>query len=142
MRLFVWIAWAAAIFVLTCASDSGFWMNHRPLSFQWVGSPDYAELLSFKTDYASMEMIVRKVGHFISFGLFAVMFVWLGGSRKSSFAVAVLYAVSTEMMQLHFARDGRLSDMMIDTAGIACFLLLLPGRRPKQEAHGRADPGV
>lgn len=95
----------------------------------------------FKPEIENKQWLLRKVGHFVSFGALAVLLAPRSGSRRASFAVAVSYAVVTELLQLHFHRDGRLFDIVIDTAGIACFLMLWPGRRRKLKSArtGRAD---
>lgn len=141
MRLFLAIVWAGAIFALTCASDSGFWQKNEAPRFHWTKAPDYSELTLFKPEIGNKQWMLRKVGHFVSFGALAVLLVLGSGSRRAGFAVAVSYAVLTELLQLHFHRDGRLFDIAIDTAGIACFLMLGPGRRRKLESGGtrRAD---
>lgn len=141
MKLFVTIVWASAVFVLTCASDSGFWLKGEPPRFHWNGTADYAELAKGPTEWDRMEWIVRKIGHFASFGALAAFLVRTSGSRRASFIIAVLYAIGTELAQLHFHRDGRFLDMLIDAAGIVCFLLMMPAKELRRAAGRRRRTG-
>lgn len=86
---------------------------------------------------ASIENFVRKGAHMTEYAILAILlFIWIGRweisvLRRSCVAVmtAALYAGSDEFHQLFVSgRAGRISDVMIDSAGavlgLALFLLL------------------
>lgn len=87
----------------------------------------------------AMENFVRKTAHMTEYAILAVLlYVWLGRWRlsclqraRTAAVLAVLYACSDEIHQLFVAgRAGRVSDVLIDSAGavLALAVLLLKDR--------------
>ncbi|GLB60275.1 VanZ family protein [Cytobacillus sp. NCCP-133] len=55
--------------------------------------------------------------------------------------LSVLYAFSTEFLQLFFQRDGRLFDILFDSAWIAAAILFIAVRKPSRHtAKKHLDP--
>lgn len=124
MRMFWVMAWAVVLFVFTCAANSSFWATGDLPIFHWTHSPDYHELLRMDLK-ATYGFIFRKIGHFSCFGFLAVLIYYRNKSVSKSIMYAIAYAVLTEFLQLYFARDGRIYDMFIDSAGIVVAAILV-----------------
>jgi VanZ family protein len=78
------------------------------------------------------EFLVRKTAHVTFFGLLALLFYLNLPSRKGRYLRAVLltgvFAFTDELHQAFILnRDGRLADVLLDTAGGAAVMLLLYG---------------
>jgi VanZ family protein len=106
------LAWAGFIFVLSAQPD----LRVSPLG--------------------DLELVVRKTGHLLAFGLLAVLLLWAlagAGVQRAwqwSLGLTVLYAVSDEIHQGFTAgRHPAAADVAIDAAGAAALLaaaVLLP----------------
>ena len=84
----------------------------------------------------AIEGYVRKAAHMTEFGILAVLiYIWLGKwqftTRKTmllAILAAALYAASDETHQLFVAgRSGRVTDVMIDSAGAILGVLIFAG---------------
>lgn len=84
----------------------------------------------------AIEGYVRKAAHMTEFGILAVLlYIWLGkwpfATRKKmllAILAAALYAASDETHQLFVAgRSGRVTDVLIDSAGAVLFVLIFTG---------------
>mgnify|MGYP001029496769 FL=1 len=84
----------------------------------------------------TIEGYVRKAAHMVEFGILSVLlYIWMGNRpfsvRKRIFfssLIAALYAASDETHQLFVAgRSGRISDVMIDSAGAILGVLVFAG---------------
>lgn len=118
MKLLSVLLWLAFIFVCTCTSNPNKLIEHIYVSFNLVMNPDFMELLIDDISLRSTVWLTHKAGHFIGFTILYVLILnWLR-STKSSLAISILLAVLSEIIQLYFARDGRISDMIIDSSGI------------------------
>lgn len=121
MRITAVIIWGIVLFVFTCANNSKFWRTAQMPTFQWVSNPDFLVLLkttfTLTTGYA-----IQKVGHFLGFAVFGILLYRRNNSVWKSFILSVMYAILTELLQLYFGRDGRLYDVVIDSAGIVLAL--------------------
>jgi VanZ family protein len=106
------LAWAGFIFVLSAQPD----LRVSPLG--------------------DLELVVRKAGHLLAFGLLAVLLLWAlagAGVQRAwqwSLGLTVLYAVSDEIHQGFTAgRHPAAVDVAIDAAGAVALLaaaVLLP----------------
>lgn len=83
-----------------------------------------------------IEGYVRKAAHMTEFGILAVLiYIWIGKwpftTRKKmllAILATVLYAASDEIHQLFVAgRSGRVTDVMIDSAGAILGVLIFAG---------------
>lgn len=124
MRIIILAIWGVALLVFTCAADSNFWVTGTLPTFRFAASPDFHNLL--KLDWMnSPAYIIRKIGHFMGFLMFGVLLFTVLKKYIASILYSVAFAVSTEIFQLYFGRDGRLYDVVIDSAGIITGMLLM-----------------
>lgn len=102
----------------------------------WAGLIFYlSSLPSLSSGLGVTDLILRKLAHMFEFGLLAwllyrALFVSLPLDRFNSLAWALIltfiYAVSDEFHQLFvFGREGRFTDVLIDSLGILVFVLIL-----------------
>ncbi|UNL87144.1 VanZ family protein [Priestia koreensis] len=74
------------------------------------------------------EFVTRKIAHFSFFGLLSLLFLWnLKGRLRYVLAwlFTALYAFTDEIHQAFtVGRDGRILDVMVDSAGALLFLLI------------------
>ena len=77
--------------------------------------------------YGSWDLLVKKGGHFAAYALLALLARWAGLRPWAALALAVVYAVGDEVHQLFIpGRNGQIADVLIDAAGAATALALLP----------------
>ena len=77
--------------------------------------------------YGSWDVLVKKGGHFAAYGLLALLARRAGLRSPAALVLAVVYAVSDEVHQLYIpGRNGQFLDVLIDGAGAATALALLP----------------
>jgi VanZ family protein len=69
--------------------------------------------------------VVVKTGHFIGFAIFDLLLFNWKKNHKVAIAIAVIFALTTEVLQLFMGRDGRLYDLMIDSLGVMTVYFLL-----------------
>lgn len=62
--------------------------------------------------------VFQKTGHFLAFGVLFLLMNRALNNAKKALVLCILFALSTEVLQLFFERSGRLSDVLIDSAGI------------------------
>ncbi|WP_151736527.1 VanZ family protein [Paenibacillus tengchongensis] len=123
MKFVFALVWGALLFVFTCAADSSFWSVPEIPYFQWTPYPDFRKMTVIDV-MATSQFIIRKIGHCFGFTTFTMLIYWNIKSLKNSFILAVSYAALTEFMQLYFGRDGRIYDILIDSAGVVIGVLL------------------
>lgn len=124
MRTVLIIFWGIILFIFTCASNSQFWkMGEMPM-FHWSGDPNFHDLTQLNL-YHSSRFIIQKIGHFLGFAIFAILLYWRSKNIKISIVFSVMYAILTELLQLYFGRDGRIYDVIIDSAGILLGILIV-----------------
>ena len=108
--------------------------------FRWMAVVLWMALIFFLSSQSRLPMLrlgwaeaLQDVaGHFVAFGVLAILFAWaLGGSGVAhpgwwSFALVLLYALSDEFHQSFVpGRHPDVLDIATDAAGAACALLLL-----------------
>lgn len=82
----------------------------------------------------SSGFILKKIGHIFVFFIFTISIASVLHSRFLVFFLTLLYAMTTEILQLFFMRDGRIFDIAFDSIGILFGLLfLLPNDLGLQE---------
>lgn len=126
MKLFLIFLWAAIIIVATCNNDAHAFLFDQIIRFSFDASPNMADLLIVNDiDFADSFYSIQKTGHFLSFAvLYVLLFSWLK-KRFQAVAIAIAFAIGTEILQLYFERDGRLFDVLIDTLGILLAFVII-----------------
>ena len=117
--------WAAFIVIATCTSDAHAFLFEQAIQFNFKTSPNFMELL-ITSDIHFKEKFyqIQKAGHIISFGvLFVLHFIWMK-KLGIAFALTVICAAFSEILQLYFQRNGRLFDIGVDLVGIGLALLV------------------
>ena len=118
--------WAAGILVVMCTSNAEAFLYEQTLNYEPIFKPDFFEF--FRTsDIALTESfyLLQKTGHMLSFGiLYILVFNWLQSHYKA-FGISVLFAFSSEVIQLFFQRNGRLFDVGVDLIGILFAYVIL-----------------
>lgn len=108
--------WCAVLFVGTCTVSASLLIHHFTIDFQ-LSSPRWSELFKLDIIPRSDTFIIQKIGHFTGFFILSLLMT-RNGRQPKGLIYAVLYALLTEILQLFFSRDGRLFDVVIDSAGI------------------------
>lgn len=114
--LFIW-----AIFILMagCTSDAHAFLYDQLVSFNVDLTPNYRDLLITSDIHFSNEFyVIQKIGHIVAFGLLYLLVLTTIKRYGISFLLCSFYAVFTEVLQLHFNRNGRLFDVGVDLLGI------------------------
>ena len=66
----------------------------------------------------SKTYVFQKIGHAISFGILFLLLARAINDNRKAILLCILFAFFTEVLQLFFERSGRLSDVLIDSAGV------------------------
>lgn len=113
------IFWMALLSVLCFNDDLGALLFHQEVHFHFVPQPKFTDLLMIadaKLD--SPFWLIVKTGHLLGFALLERIFLSVTRKRGLSILLTMSLAISSEVLQLFFARDGRFLDMFIDFMGI------------------------
>ncbi|WP_158299349.1 VanZ family protein [Paenibacillus antri] len=124
MRGFLCFGWACLLVVCTCIWDLTELTDSSRLSPPvWATAPDWT---AFFNGYSLFgEMFLRKVGHFIGFGVLQILFFYYWKRWSASVGAAVSLALLTELAQPLFSRGGRALDVVVDCAGTGAAVLVL-----------------
>ncbi len=88
-----------------------FYFSHQPAT--WL------------PNYGQWDLLIKKCGHFIAYGILALLARAAGFNYKSALVLVLAYAASDELHQLYVpGRFAALSDMVIDLLGGLSALLL------------------
>lgn len=117
-RLLLVCSWAVVLLMMTCTSNLEALLSDQTVSFTFRPHPSLADLWTFDLTSIHPQWLAVKFGHFLGFGVLDVLLWNLLRKQKPTLALSCLFALFTEIAQLYFNRDGRLYDVMIDTAGI------------------------
>lgn len=113
------ILWAICILLATNNYNFKSLLLEQKIEFNFILFPDLSDFFITYDIYLDSKIYVfQKIGHAISFG---ILFILLDKSlvhRKKALLLSGIFAFSTEVLQLFFERDGRLSDVIIDMAGV------------------------
>ena len=113
------------LFILTCTENFTGLIEEGKISFHWIPNPDYMKFLNMHSySFQEPSYIFQKAGHCAAFLILAVVVYWMINNMIAAFSVSVIFAIFTEVMQLHFSRTGCLLDVGYDTIGILCGLLI------------------
>ncbi len=71
------------------------------------------------------EVVIRKVGHLLMFAMW-LLFIYIGIKRlKVAVWLTLSLALITEIIQPFFSRDGRLLDVLFNSAGVLLMAFLI-----------------
>ncbi|NRD76771.1 VanZ family protein [Bacillus sp. BRMEA1] len=133
-RVLLVVIWGLILAVHTWTDDLGSLLRLQSIGFKWVPSPHYMDFFNLD-DITQIHryFIIVKTGHFLGFALFDFfLFNWIR-SHKWSLAISVAFALTTEILQLFFGRDGRLYDLVIDSSGAFLVYYLLKTKKSIME---------
>lgn len=109
-----------------CTSNAQAFLYQGFISYALILNPDLSDFFRLSDiGFTDTFYLLQKTGHLLSFGmLYFFVFNWLQKSYKSGWICAV-FALSSEIIQLFFQRNGRLFDVGVDLIGIfiACVLI-------------------
>ncbi|QBP41827.1 VanZ family protein [Paenisporosarcina antarctica] len=113
------IIWAIFILMAGCTSDAHAFLYDQLVSFNMNLTPNYRDLLITSDIHFSNEFyVIQKIGHIVAFGLLYFLVLTTIKRFGISIILCSVYAVFTEVLQLHFNRNGRLFDVGVDLLGI------------------------
>ena len=113
------IFWMALLSVLCFNDDLGALLFHQEVHYHFVPHPKFSELwMIADVQLNSSFWLIVKTGHLLGFALLEKIFLSVTRKRGLSILLTLSLAVSSEVLQLFFARDGRILDMFIDFMGI------------------------
>ena len=133
--------WMCVIFAFSAQEQEESSVVSETFTYRMVRSADSLFGLSWDDEKLhaiadAIEGYVRKAAHMTEFGILAVLlYVWLGkwefAKPKTMFLailMTALYAASDETHQLFVAgRSGRVTDLMIDSAGAVLGVFIFAG---------------
>jgi hypothetical protein len=125
-KLLLVIIWGCILALNTWTENLGDLLRLQSIGFRWISSPNYLSFFNF-TDITRIhhDFVVVKTGHFIGFAIFDLLLFNWKKNHKVAIAIAVIFALTTEVLQLFMGRDGRLYDLMIDSLGVMTVYFLL-----------------
>lgn len=133
--------WMCVIFMFSAQGDEESSVVSSEFSYQIVSSAGTLFHLNLDEEemyriVAEMEKPVRKAAHMTEYAILVILlYIWLGSwafsIKKKSFLallIAILYAASDETHQRFVpGRAGRVSDVLIDSAGAVLGLCIFIG---------------
>ncbi|MDS9472627.1 VanZ family protein [Sporosarcina pasteurii] len=116
---------AAFILVAALTSDAHAFLYYQKVSFKLNASPIFSDLLITSDIHLNSKFyLTQKLGHISAFGfLYFLLYLWIRKPNKA-FVICTLFALSTEIIQLYFGRNGRLYDVGIDMIGVGLAYLV------------------
>lgn len=122
------LLWGSMILLLTSVSDFSSLMQAMPKEtiIDWDFQPNYWQIYELPR-ILTKGYILQKLGHIVCFFILASMM------RTSTYKVRfglILFALTTEMLQLFTGRSGRLLDVGYDIIGI--YLGLMFVKKPER----------
>lgn len=111
--------WIVVLAVLVFVDDLDALITHQNIHFHFVPHPKFSDLLLLSDVRLSNPFwLVVKTGHLLGFAILERAFLLSTGKKRLSIVLALSLAILSEVLQLFFARDGRILDMCIDALGI------------------------
>ncbi|WP_047150849.1 VanZ family protein [Aneurinibacillus tyrosinisolvens] len=110
--------WALILGVFTSVNRLDTILFDHTLKFQWISTPDFYDLFKFSDiNLIHSYWITVKLGHLIGFAFLEWLIYFSSKDHRKAIIFTVLFAITTEILQLFLARDGRLYDIIIDSTG-------------------------
>ena len=100
-------------------SNAEAFLYNQILHYELDLSPNFIDLFRLN-DVALTDnfYLIQKLGHLLSFGiLYMLLYNWLHTHSKALW-YCIAFAISSEIIQLFFERNGRIFDMGVDFIGI------------------------
>lgn len=120
------ILWGLFLSINIFTENLGQFLMSRSIRFKWISNPDFSSFFNLY-DLTTIHhgWVWVKLGHFIGFAILnLLLYSWIR-SHRIAIIIAVAFAVSTELLQLFFGRDGRFYDIVIDSLGVLLDYYLL-----------------
>jgi len=110
------IFWAIFIFIATCTNDVHALLHDAKFSFTFTWTPNWQAFQFFYpiNQISQFEM----VSHFFLFFVFTLILADTSIRFRHTILIAVIYALFTEYLQLHFYRGAEIYDMIANLSGI------------------------
>ncbi|OXM15774.1 VanZ family protein [Paenibacillus herberti] len=125
LKLTAVLLWAGLLLMLTGTESLKQLLLYKELAFTFDPSPDFREFFRWADiQHIHSEWVLVKLGHFAGFAVLDLLLMFWLGRKLPALALSFLFALGTEVLQLFQNRDGRLYDVMIDTAGAFSAALL------------------
>ncbi|AIF44455.1 VanZ family protein [Virgibacillus sp. SK37] len=122
MRIVAMIFWSLLMFAFLFNSNLLTLLEHGNLNINITSQPQFA---FFEVYQLRTEVVMRKVGHLFMFAMW-LLFVFIGVRRlKVAAWIALSLALVTEIIQPYFSRDGRLLDVLFNSAGVLLMAFLI-----------------
>jgi VanZ family protein len=118
MRSLFILVWCGAILVFTCTVSFHDLIHFGVVRFQWDVNPPYLEFFLPFPSEVSMDLLLQKLGHILTFQFLTILLLMKYRSKFSSLILASSFAALTEFLQLYFNRGGRVFDIGFDLIGI------------------------
>ncbi|TFB14209.1 VanZ family protein [Filobacillus milosensis] len=115
MRILALILLGSLMFVMLFTASLSDLLKYNVLDFQFVLQPEFE---FFKAYWLREDLIVRKIGHFCIFALLFLHIFYLSNHVQRAVMLSLLVALLSEVLQPYFSRDGRMMDVLINSAGV------------------------
>lgn len=115
LRIIFMCGWSVVMLVFLFTSDTNALLDHGAVDVHITSYPDFAffDIYEFRAD-----IVIRKFGHLFMFAMW-LLFIFLGIKKlKTAVWITLSLALTTELVQPYFFRDGRLLDTTFDSVGI------------------------
>ncbi len=111
--------WMVILLIFTCSNSLDALLFRQTILFRWTNHPNFLDLFITRDAHILNPFwIFIKSGHFCGFAVMdLLLFKWLRKPALSGW-LTVAFAISTEILQLYFGRDGRIYDIYIDSLGV------------------------
>ncbi|WP_343795824.1 VanZ family protein [Bacillus carboniphilus] len=132
------ITCAVAIFLFTSTSSLEALLSQGTIHFKINHNIQFNQLLDFPSTIEA-DYIWRKIGHALCFFILTLLLLSICNWIKV-LTIGICLAVVTELLQPLFSRDGRILDMVWDTAGILMaiiFYIQIYSKTKKQSPTNR-----
>ncbi len=129
--MFIVIIWAIVLLFFTCVANFSNIFYFDIPQFKLDPHPDLLQLFNFSDfNLIHHHFVIVKLGHFFGFAIFDfLVFLW-SGNRKLAITMTISFAILTEFLQIISFRDGRIYDMMIDSAGAFMTYAVIRFKKP------------
>jgi VanZ family protein len=112
------IFWATVLLMFTSATEFDTLFHVGIPIFRWNPIPNFMDLFKFNDfNIIHRNYFIVKLGHFIGFAFLDFMIYLNCGKKRTALIITILFASTTEIFQLFTFRDGRIYDILIDSAG-------------------------